>query len=269
MSRFWAAGGSSSDSDSESDSSDSSVESVDNNNNNNKNTGDNKWKDLSDDDSSDDDAGRVVKSAKDRFLTGFDESIKSIRASMKERDYNSIATLFDELAKTMIKAKAVLAAGIPKPLVRILVDLEDFINERLLDKAAFKTLSASNGRSLNRMKLTLKKHNKPYSIVMEAYRKNPIVDDKDDSDDDDDGDKDKDSDDSDDDDDDDDDDSDSDDDKKKKAKSDSVRNCFPSSFVYPTTRGRHTVMTIHSLRRDGFLVSDPATHCAVKAHMIG
>jgi len=233
MSRFWAAGGSSSDSDSESDSSDSSVESVDN-----KNAGDNKWKDLSDE-SSDDDAVRVVKSAKDRFLTGFDASIKSIRAAMKERDYNAVAALFDELAKSMVKAKAVLAAGIPKPLVRILVDLEDFINERLLDKAAFKTLSASNGRSLNRMKLTLKKHNKPYSLVMEAYRKNPIVDDKDDSDDDDDDDKD--SDDSDDDD--DDDDSDSDDDKKKKAKSDS--DSVRTSFFVPTTWG--TVMTIHSL----------------------
>mmetsp|Transcript_13163 Transcript_13163/g.14669 ORF Transcript_13163/g.14669 Transcript_13163/m.14669 type:complete len:147 (+) Transcript_13163:347-787(+) len=73
----------------------------------------------------------------------------------------------------MIKDKKILAAGIPKELVRILVDLEDFIAERLADKEAFKKLTPNQGRALNRMKLTLKKHNKPYQVVMAHYRKNP------------------------------------------------------------------------------------------------
>ena len=237
MSRFWAAGGSSSDSDSESDSSDS-VESLQNAAAAAGGTNaDTKWKDLSDE-SSDDDAVRVVKSAKDRFLLGFEASIKAIRAAMKTRDYNTISQVFDDLSKAMIKAKAVLAQGIPKPLVRILVDLEDYVTERLLDKAAFKTLSASNGRSLNRMKLTLKKHNKPYALVMEAYRKNPIVDDQDDDDDEDeeDSDDDKDS---------DDDDDSSESDKEKDSSSSSVRN----TLCIAVTEPKRTVMTIHSFWR--------------------
>jgi hypothetical protein len=36
------------------------------------------------------------------------------------------------------------------------------------------------------MKLTLKKHNKPYEVVMKEYRKNPMEDDDDDNDGDDD-----------------------------------------------------------------------------------
>jgi hypothetical protein len=168
MSRFWA-GAESSDSDSSSDddssySSDGDAKGA---------GGNNRWVEFSDSDESDDEV-RVVKSGKERALDGFNKRIGLIRAAMKARDYYAIQTEFDELAKAMIKAKKVLAEGVPRPLVRILVDLEDtYIPERLADKAAFKKLSARQGRALNRMKLTLKKHNKVFSVVMEHYRKNP------------------------------------------------------------------------------------------------
>ena len=258
MSRFWAAGGSSSESDSESNSSDSADSDSDNdnnaNNNNNinnanNNNADSKWKELSDE-SSDDDAVRVVKSAKDRFLLGFEASIRAIRTAMKAKDYNTISTLFDELSKAMIKAKAILSDGIPKPLVRILVDLEDYITERLSDKAAFKTLSSSQGRSLNRLKLTLKKHNKPYAVVIQTYRKNPIIDDPDDKSDSEEDEpekrnnnnKDSDNDDSDDD---DSDDSDNED-KKDGSSSSSVRSLSITIAILTARTQARTVMTIHS-----------------------
>jgi translation initiation factor 3 subunit C len=107
-------------------------------------------------------------------LEGFSASIKTIRSAMKSRDFLTIQSEFDALTKNMIKAKKILAQGIPRPLVKLLCDLEDYITTQLADKAAFKTLSASQGRALNRMKLTLKKHNKPYAVVMKEYRKNPM-----------------------------------------------------------------------------------------------
>ena len=176
MSRFWA-GASSSDSDSSDDSSSAYSSEEDD-----KPTG-NRWVDFSDSDDSDDEV-RVVKSAKDRALETFDKHISNIRNAMKNRDYYQLQTEFDELAKAMVKAKKILAEGVPRKLVRILCDLEDYVPERLADKAAFKKLSARQGRSLNRMKLTLKKHNKPYAVVMEHYRKNPDTGDDDDDDDD-------------------------------------------------------------------------------------
>eukprot|EP00934_Nitzschia_sp_Nitz4_P002267 Nitzschia sp. Nitz4//scaffold160_size51814//21287//25958//NITZ4_006910-RA/size51814-augustus-gene-0.70-mRNA-1//-1//CDS//3329537845//2267//frame0 len=180
MSRFWA-GASSSDSDSDASDSSSNYSEEDV-----KPTTANRWVDFSDSDSDDDEA-RVVKSGKERSLETFQKHISAIRAAMRERDFFQIQEEFDALSKAMIKAKKVLAEGIPRPLVRILVDLEDtYIPERLADKAAFKSLSARQGRALNRMKLALKKHNKPYQVVMDHYRKNPdpgdILDDDQDKD---------------------------------------------------------------------------------------
>jgi len=186
MSRFWAAGGASSGSESsDDDSSDYSSDASGGDGGGDGGGGgggnDNKWQELSDDSSSDDEV-RVAKSGKERALESFQKHIANLRTAMKKKDYYALQQEFDALAKSMIKAKAVLAKGVPRPLVRILCDLEDYVPARLADKAAFKKLSARQGRSLNRMKLTLKKHNKPYAVVMKQYRANPVVSDSDDSD---------------------------------------------------------------------------------------
>jgi Eukaryotic translation initiation factor 3 subunit 8 N-terminus len=203
MSRFWAAGGESSDSDdddddkssnsddssdnSSSDSSDDDDDDDDDDDNNNTNTGGigqtgqqeaNRWLAMSDD-SSDEDSVRVVLSGKERFHETITSIISSIRKAMKARDYFEIQTLFDTLSKALIKNKQFIVSGVPRPLVRILCDLEDYANERLLDKEQFKTISARQGRALNRFKLTFKKHNRQYQTVMTAYRANPIIDDDD------------------------------------------------------------------------------------------
>lgn len=227
MSRFWA-GASSSDSDSSDDDSSSAYSSGDD-----KPAAGNRWVDFSDSDDSSDEE-RVVKSGKERAMDTFDKHIGNIRNAMKNRDYYAIQTEFEDLSKAMIKAKKILAEGVPRKLVRILCDLEDYIPERLADKAAFKKLSARQGRSLNRMKLTLKKHNKPYSVVMEHYRKNPDTGDDDDSDDDSDSGSSSSSSDS----------SKSDDDGDKKAADDSVsrhKYCTLNGGLLPTSRGS----TIH------------------------
>ena len=224
MSRFWAAGGSgSSGSDSsEDDSSDYSSDASGDAGGGGGGGDGNRWVAMSDDESSSEDEVRVAKSGKERALESFQTHMTVLRNAMKRHDYWSLQTEFDALAKAMIKHKAVLKAGVPRPLVRMLCDLEDYVPERLADKAAFKKLSARQGRALNRMKLTLKKHNKAYQVVMKHYRANPVVSDSDESsssdedEDDNDDDSDKDSDDSDDEDSDDD-----DDDKKKKKKADS------------------------------------------------
>eukprot|EP00548_Thalassiothrix_antarctica_P014164 CAMPEP_0194177202 /NCGR_PEP_ID=MMETSP0154-20130528/11009_1 /TAXON_ID=1049557 /ORGANISM="Thalassiothrix antarctica, Strain L6-D1" /LENGTH=241 /DNA_ID=CAMNT_0038891703 /DNA_START=82 /DNA_END=807 /DNA_ORIENTATION=- len=168
MNRFWAAG-SSDDSSSDSDGSSSYSSSDDSGV---KGGAPKRWMEFSDDSDSEEEV-RVVKSAKERALDAFTAHIKNLRSFTKQRDFKKIQSEFDVLSKAMIKAKKILAAGIPKELVRILVDLEDFIAERLADKEAFKKLTPNQGRALNRMKLTLKKHNKPYQVVMAHYRKNP------------------------------------------------------------------------------------------------
>ena len=200
MSRFWAAGGSSSESASDDDSYTSSESSAAG-----PRQAENRWADLSDESGAflshccarlsfcshtplnpcthlylfthaeSEDEVRVVKSAKERYLEAFSSHIAKIRSAVKARDFVAMQSEFDALSRAMLKGKKILAMGVPRPLVKLLCDLEDCVAAQLADKAAFKRLSASQGRALNRMKLTLKKHNKPYALVMKEYRKNPML----------------------------------------------------------------------------------------------
>ncbi len=53
------------------------------------------------------------------------------------------------------------------------MELETGVLTTLKDKAAVKKMSATNTRSLNRMKLQLKKHNKAYEAEITACQNNP------------------------------------------------------------------------------------------------
>ena len=52
--------------------------------------------------------------------------------------------------------------GVPSFYVKLLANLEDLLAATLKDKPAVKKMSATNTRSLNRMKLQLRKHNKTW-----------------------------------------------------------------------------------------------------------
>jgi hypothetical protein len=86
MSRFWAADNASSSSESSSDAnSSSSEEEVGRTNNANK------WEELSDE-SSDEDVGREVKSAKAKAFDGLKKHVSAIRGSVKTDDWLRIQT---------------------------------------------------------------------------------------------------------------------------------------------------------------------------------
>merc|ERR1719261_363922 len=100
--------------------------------------------------------------------------VAKIGNSKKIGDWNGIQTEFENLNKMVDKAKMhIMKEGLPRFYVRTLAELEDFLFEALKDKEAQKKMSASNGRSLNRMKLTLRKHNKTYEAQIAAYKADP------------------------------------------------------------------------------------------------
>eukprot|EP00578_Thalassiosira_sp_NH16_P014065 CAMPEP_0181105740 /NCGR_PEP_ID=MMETSP1071-20121207/16152_1 /TAXON_ID=35127 /ORGANISM="Thalassiosira sp., Strain NH16" /LENGTH=432 /DNA_ID=CAMNT_0023189085 /DNA_START=96 /DNA_END=1390 /DNA_ORIENTATION=- len=182
MSKFWAAGGSD-DSSSSSDSSDASSSSDDSSAAPAR-AGDNRW--VMDSDSDSEESVRVVKSAKTRAFEAFETNVKSLRNAMRIQDHKTLMEEFDTLTKSMIKSKKVFESngGIPRFLVRMLVDMEDHVARCLGDKAAFKKLKPAQGRALNRMKLGLKKFVEPYKGIMAEYRKNPVISESEASDDD-------------------------------------------------------------------------------------
>lgn len=177
MSRFWAGeeGSSSSEDSSDASSSESSSSGDDNKGKGGAGggAGENRWV-MSDDDSDSEDEVRVVKSGKDRAYETFQNHISSIRTAMKTNNWKTIQSEFDDLTKAIKKSKTLLEreGGVPKFYVRSLCDVEDFTAKCLEEKTK---MNPGNQRSLNRMKLTVRKYRKEYGKIMEEYRKNPIV----------------------------------------------------------------------------------------------
>ncbi len=60
---------------------------------------------------------------------------------MKINDWSSIQTLFDELNKRLEKCQKFQGVGVPRSYIRILVELEDFLNETLANRCAGRVLS--------------------------------------------------------------------------------------------------------------------------------
>ena len=81
---------------------------------------------------------RVVRSAKEKRYEALYTIIKSIRNSKKIKDFNKMLTSYEELQKAFDKAKPVIAkeeGGVtPRFFLRILVEMEDLINETWEDR---------------------------------------------------------------------------------------------------------------------------------------
>ena len=164
------------------------------------------------------DEKRVVKSQKDRAWDTMQESILRIKNARKTNDWSVIQDEFEEVNRMVEKSKMlVMKNGLPKFYVKMLADVEDHLWATLKDKDLMNSVKPAIGRAINRMKLTIKKHNKNYEEQIADYRAHPekYEDDEEEEDDDDDDDSD-----------DDDSDSDSDDDKPK-TKSSKAKQVLP------------------------------------------
>ncbi|KAL6748871.1 eukaryotic translation initiation factor 3 subunit 8 N-terminus-domain-containing protein [Haematococcus lacustris] len=96
-----------------------------------------------------------------------------LQKKMKINDWTSIQTLFDELNKRLEKCQKHQGVGVPRGYVRILAELEDYLNETNANKEVKKKMNASNAKALNTMRQRLKKHMPTYQEQVNAFRENP------------------------------------------------------------------------------------------------
>eukprot|EP01035_Chromulina_nebulosa_P020205 gene20205-26227_t len=130
--------------------------------------------DAKSDSESDDDGGRVVKSQKDRQWDNLKDSVKKIKNAMKTTDWSLIQDEFEELNKKIEKSKIlILQHGIPKFYIKIISEVADAVQEIIKDKEAFKKLKPIVQKSVNQMKLKVRKHNEKYKTEIEDYKSNP------------------------------------------------------------------------------------------------
>jgi len=175
MSRFLRSGGSdSSSSDEDEDESESEDESEDSDED--KEGGKKRSRFLrteSDDEGSDEDVKRVVKSARDKRLDEMEACGKTMDNALKINDWVAISNEFDRLVR-MVQRQQNVAEPVPPFYIRTLVDLENSLNTAVAkEKEAKKKMNASNARALNGMKQKVKKVAKEYENEIKRYQTDP------------------------------------------------------------------------------------------------
>ncbi len=90
---------------------------------------------------------------------------------MKINDWSAIQEQFDTLNQRLEKTrKFLVGSAVPRVYLKLLIDLEDFLNETLANKEVKKKMSPTNAKALNTMRQRLKKHNVAYLDQMAKVR---------------------------------------------------------------------------------------------------
>merc|ERR1712146_512600 len=130
---------------------------------------------VMDSDSDSDDEKRKVVDKKTKQWEAMEHTVSQLRNAMKNNDWVRIQENFEEVNKIVVKQANLIKkeGGEPRFYIKMLVDLEDFLAVTLKDKVAQKKMNKANGRSLNRMKLSLRKYNAGYEAKIKEFRENP------------------------------------------------------------------------------------------------
>lgn len=121
-----------------------------------------------------DDQKRVVRSAKDKRFEVLQTAIKNMRNSMKIHDIAKVLTEYENLTKGYEKAKSVVEKeGIPNFFIKILSDLEDYIQAQWEDTDGRKKLSKLNAKALATLRQKLKKYNRDFELQIKDCKADP------------------------------------------------------------------------------------------------
>ena len=128
------------------------------------------------------DEKRVVRSAKEKRYEALFEKIKTIKNCKKTKDFSQMLSSFEDLQKAFDKAKPIIAKeekGVtPRFFLRILVEMEDLVNETWEDSAGRKGLSKVQGKSLSALRQKLRKYiRESHEDDVAKFRENPDEDD--------------------------------------------------------------------------------------------
>ncbi|XP_018605322.2 eukaryotic translation initiation factor 3 subunit C [Scleropages formosus] len=126
---------------------------------------------LSDDE---EDTKRVVRSAKDKRFEELTNHIKTIRNAMKIRDMSKCLEEFELLCRAFLKSKTIVdKEGMPKFYIRLLADLEDYLNQLWEDKEGKKKMNKNNAKALSTLRQKIRKYNRDYENEITTYKENP------------------------------------------------------------------------------------------------
>uniref|UniRef100_A0A1A7XYL2 Eukaryotic translation initiation factor 3 subunit C n=1 Tax=Iconisemion striatum TaxID=60296 RepID=A0A1A7XYL2_9TELE len=126
---------------------------------------------LSDDE---EDTKRVVRSAKDKRFEELTNLIKTIRNAMKIRDMAKCLEEFEQLCRAFLKSKNIVdKEGVPSFYIRLLADLEDYLNQLWEDKEGKKKMNKNNAKALSTLRQKIRKYNRDFEAEITSYKENP------------------------------------------------------------------------------------------------
>ncbi|BAM41807.1 eukaryotic translation initiation factor 3 subunit 8 [Theileria orientalis strain Shintoku] len=127
----------------------------------------NKWAIESSDE---DGESRVVRSAKAKALETIQNHLKTIEHLKKINDYSELLKDYDVLAKLVDKQ---YQTRMPKLVVKIVVELTQFMEAQQKDKESYKKLSKAKTISFNTLRSRLRKFNEQHAEIIEEYNRDP------------------------------------------------------------------------------------------------
>ncbi|XP_057332990.1 eukaryotic translation initiation factor 3 subunit C [Microplitis mediator] len=124
---------------------------------------------------------RVVRSTKEKRYEDIKNCIKLIRNYKKNKDMSSMLSCFEDLQKFYNRALPVVAkeeGGLtPRFFIRVLVEMDDFINDLWEDREGRKNMSKNNSKALGSLRQKLRKYTKDFEEEIAKFRENPDLDD--------------------------------------------------------------------------------------------
>lgn len=119
------------------------------------------------------DEKRVVRSAKDKRHEEMTTLLRSLNNHKKIKDMSKVETAFDELVKLYEKALKMNEIEVyPTFYIRMLAQMEDFVNESWSEK---KSLSKFAAKSLTILRQKIRKYIKEFEEPIKKYRENPDI----------------------------------------------------------------------------------------------
>ncbi|CAF1190390.1 unnamed protein product, partial [Adineta ricciae] len=128
------------------------------------------------------DVKRVVRSEKVKRYEEIEEIIKKIKHAMRIRDIGLVYECYENLVKAYEKAKRVLEKdqNLPRSLIKMLAQLDDFVNQCWGDRDWRETLNKNNSNNLSALRQKIRRFLKqePLEKEINAYREKPDVGDE-------------------------------------------------------------------------------------------
>ncbi|PKI83514.1 Translation initiation factor 3 subunit c [Malassezia vespertilionis] len=129
-------------------------------------------RDAASDSESEEDAPKIIKSAKDKRLDEFDTIIRTIENAQRIDDWLTISKEFDALLRLCTRQKK-LNEPIPPVFIRSVAALDTFLNQTVANKDMVKKMKGPNAKAMNGMKQKMKKTVKENETALQQFRADP------------------------------------------------------------------------------------------------